>query len=202
MLIGAVVGSGRIRSACADDASEIAAVHVASWRDTYTNGGSGDPCSSVTVSGRIPVWASRIRDPAPGENLLVSEELPGGEELPRDEADRGLTGFVWLGPTTDEDDDPASVGQIRSIHVHPRCHGRGWGRRLLAAAQERLISAGRRQVSLWVVTDNHRARGFYERLGWQFDAAHRKEILAVGDEQGPTVEVVRYRLPLGRHGLH
>lgn len=50
---------------------------------------------------------------------------------------------------------------LRHVAVHPDAWGEGWGH----AGVERAREAG--ATRLWVLELNHRARGLYERLGWQ-----------------------------------
>lgn len=50
---------------------------------------------------------------------------------------------------------------LRHLGVRPDAWGRGLGR----DGVDRAVAGGARQ--LWVLEANHRARGFYERLGWR-----------------------------------
>ena len=79
-----------------------------------------------------------------------------------------------------------------SLHVDPDLAGTGIGRRLIDAALRQLSADGCTLATLWVVVDNDRGRGFYERLGWRPDGATRREPLALDDDAGVEVEVVRY----------
>jgi ribosomal protein S18 acetylase RimI-like enzyme len=97
-----------------------------------------------------------------------------------------------MGPSEDED----RTGHIFSIHVDPARWGRGFGKRLLARGLDFLKSSGYKEATLWVVTDNSRARTFYESLGWRLDGSERKETLAIEGMEGDEVTVVRYRLEL------
>ena len=66
------------------------------------------------------------------------------------------------------------------------------------AALRQLRADGCSIATLWVVVDNHRARRFYDQLGWQPDGTTRREPLALADgDDGVEVEVVRYRKPVG-----
>ena len=49
---------------------------------------------------------------------------------------------------------------LRHVAVHPD----SWGRGIAREAVSRAVAAGVTQ--LWVLDDNHRARGLYESLGW------------------------------------
>lgn len=64
----------------------------------------------------------------------------------------GLTAFV------------ASDGEVlRLLAVRPDRWGDGLARRAVERAEDRITGTPR----LWCLRDNHRARGFYEHLGWR-----------------------------------
>lgn len=171
----------RLRHATPADAGSVALVHVRSWAATYPATSVGNSLWPMVVDARAETWAARIADARPREQLVVAV------------AARTVMGFAWAGPTTDPDDDPARVGQVRSIHVDPNVQGRGCGTALLAAVTEALASSGYAHMTLWVVDSNHAARSFYESHGWEPDGATRREPLAMPGESGRTVTVVRYR---------
>jgi GNAT superfamily N-acetyltransferase len=56
-------------------------------------------------------------------------------------------------------------GRLRHLAVHPDHWGRGLAREGVELAVAGIRSAGRMPV-LWVLADNHRARGLYDHLGW------------------------------------
>ncbi|MBD5140441.1 MAG: GNAT family N-acetyltransferase [Ruminococcus sp.] len=60
----------------------------------------------------------------------------------------------------------AEYGEIISIYFLPEYMGKGYGKKLLAAAVEKLSEMGFRDVFLWVLEENHNARAFYERCGF------------------------------------
>lgn len=60
----------------------------------------------------------------------------------------------------------AEYGEIISIYFLPEYIGRGYGKKLLAAAVEKLSEMGFRDVFLWVLEENRGARAFYERCGF------------------------------------
>lgn len=60
----------------------------------------------------------------------------------------------------------ADFGEIISIYFLPEYIGKGYGKKLLAAAVKSLSEMGFRDVFLWVLEENHGARTFYERCGF------------------------------------
>jgi RimJ/RimL family protein N-acetyltransferase len=58
--------------------------------------------------------------------------------------------------------------------VHPDRWGQGLGTAAVEAATAAMARRGAREVSLWCLEENRRARRLYERLGWR-PAAERRE---------------------------
>lgn len=105
--------------------------------------------------------------------------------------DDGVVGFVKVGPTRDEHQDPECVGEIHALYLLPESWGEGLGRQLLAAAVERLAAAGFEEATLWVLGSNVRARRFYEAGGWFADGASKTD-----DRKGFRLVEERYRRAL------
>lgn len=172
-----------IRSATPEDAADIAALHVSSFVATYPHLPSTRSSAATGLAGRVAVWDRLLRNPGPNGIVLVAND------------NDGIRGFVHAGASPD--DDAQDVGHIFSIHVSPETKGGGVGGRLMDGAVAFLVQAGFRCATLWVVSDNLPARAFYEQLGWDAEATTRRQRLAVGDEEGDEVEVVRYFRDLG-----
>lgn len=84
---------------------------------------------------------------------------------------------------------PSPVGEVWMVNVLPTAWADGVGSALLTAAAGRLRDLGYRSMVLWVLEDNDRARGFYERNGWVHDGTTKTETFG----GRPLVEV-RYSL--------
>jgi ribosomal-protein-alanine N-acetyltransferase len=70
-----------------------------------------------------------------------------------------IAGFVILCVTG------AFVGYIQTVCIHPDCRGQGWGSRLVAFAEQRILREFP-NVFLCVSSFNPDARRLYERLGY------------------------------------
>jgi len=163
---------GLVRTARAADALPIAAVHVATWRDAYAGLLPDEFLAGLDVPGWAGRWRDRLAAPGDGVFTLVFE------------ADGLLRGFVSGGPS--RDDFPG--GEVYAIYLDPGWQGRGAGRRMLAAATRLLADAGFTDASLWVLSGNQPARGFYESQGWRRDGAEHEWSPA----DGVGVPEVRY----------
>lgn len=169
-----------VRPAGVDDAPAIAAVHVRSWQAAYQGLVPQDYLDGLKPDQRRPIW----------ERILTGTDSPTRGTLVA-ETDGAVTGFVNLRPTRDDDEDPATVGEVTSIYVLPEAWGTGTGRRLMAAAVAALTEAGFSQATLWVLDTNSRARRFYEVGSWRPDGTVKQD-----KSLGIVLSEVRYRRQL------
>lgn len=72
-----------------------------------------------------------------------------------------LIGTSSVGPSRWR--DYPDFGEVVSLYLLPEYMGRGYGGPLLEAAVKALAGQGFRDVLLWVLEDNRRARRFYEK---------------------------------------
>jgi GNAT superfamily N-acetyltransferase len=153
-----------IRAGTSADAEAVARVHVRTWQVAYAHVFPPERLAQLSVDRRAVQW----RDEPP----LVAQL--GGE----------VVGFVSVGASREADGD----GELFAIYVDPEQWGSGVGRELIAAGEQRLRELGHREVILWVLEDNPRARRFYECAGWHHDG-ERRSITFMGVE----AHEVRYR---------
>ncbi|MGC1300809.1 MAG: GNAT family N-acetyltransferase [Caulobacteraceae bacterium] len=145
-----------IRAATVDDASDIARVHVASWRETYAGLLPEHMLAALDVDARRQMWASVLSDPdmQAATRVLVLET--GGK----------VVGFGACGNQRSPQLKISGFdGEIGAIYILNEARGLGAGRKLMSSLAEILAAVGRGGVSLWVLVENQAARRFYERLG-------------------------------------
>ena len=166
-----------IRSATVHDAGALAVVHVRSWQEAYHGKVPQEYLDQLDPAGREQGWREWIQqDRAPAGTLVLEHN--------RD----GVIGLVNVSPSRDTDTDPRLVGEVQALYLLPEFWGQGAGRLLMDAAVHRLVRAGYREIILWVLETNGRARRFYEAAGWRADGSMKTD-----DSRGfPYVEV-RYR---------
>lgn len=155
------------------DAFAIAAVHTASWRAAYRHIMPPRVLEALSVETRVTGWLHRLG--------------PGGSRVWVAEQDGDVLGFVSAGASRDADASPR-VGEVYSLYVHPARWGGGAGGALLARAVESFLQRGQRDVTLWVLDENTRARRFYISAGFSLDGATQVERSA-----GVRLPQVRYR---------
>ncbi len=120
----------------------------------------------VKESAAIWARAKACRDQDP-ETRSVEETVPGiqrrlsihGAKLFLARWDGHPVGFALVAPR-------ARTLEVFYLGVDPEAWGRGVGSRLLHCAEDHAREIGRETLELWVINDNERAIGVYERAGW------------------------------------
>lgn len=182
-----------IREALASDAAAVARLHTESWQSAYRG-----MLPDQYLDGTVPEkhrkrWRSLLGSPAvqdekgaqdvkggQGEKGAQDEEgAQGEEELERPdgvvrlaESEGQLLGFasVWF------NHKPGYDAYVDNLHVRPGLRGGGIGKRLMRDAARQTAAAGYRSLSLEVLSENHAAIRFYERLGGAFRREDREEM--------------------------
>ena len=77
-----------------------------------------------------------------------------------------------------EDDEAVGVvsvsdGVMQTLYVMPEFWSRGIGSTLHDLALDRLRETNVQEARLWTLTENHRARAFYEKRGWSLTGRTR-----------------------------
>jgi ribosomal protein S18 acetylase RimI-like enzyme len=163
----------QIRPASPDDALAIETIRVRGWRSAYRHVFPAAELDAMPIDPER--WRARLHVPPPGWTTVICED--GGD----------VVGFAATGPSRDEDD----FGEVYAIYVDPDAWSAGAGRALMHAA-EAALAADYRAALLWVLEDNPRARGFYERAGWAPDGVRKAE-----ERFGVRAAEVRYRKDFG-----
>lgn len=156
-----------------EDALEVARLHVASWRAAYRGIIPDAHLDAMDVEDRARRYDFGSKDPSAPATVLGVE---GG----------AIVGFVTT--SASRDPDGAGQGEICALYLHPEHLGRGSGAALLSAGTRALDGAGFEEATLWVLTENHRARRFYERHGFVADGTAKVFTLA-----GVEIPELRYR---------
>lgn len=151
--------AGSVRAARLADANAITESHLASWQTAYRGILPDQLLDNLSIEGRLSFWQQVLTDEK--DPIFVVEQ-----------GDR-VVGFVSCGPSRDEEADSTQVAEIYAIYLHPDVWGNGHGRRLSDAALAHLTEQGFREVTLWVLRDNQRARRFYERVGFTPDGSNK-----------------------------
>ncbi|WP_162906534.1 GNAT family N-acetyltransferase [Algihabitans albus] len=163
-----------LRDGAPSDCEAVAALHLASWRDSYRGLLPDAYLDGALAEDLAAKWQERLA-PTPGRGglLLLAE------------SDARLGGFIYA---CQEANRPDSA-YIDNLHVAADSRGRGLGARLMRDAARRLGQDGYYGAHLRVFAANEAAVRFYLRLGAH--VAHR----GPEDLMGHTVETYRMEWP-------
>ena len=131
-----------IRFAERSDYKNIAAIHIESWKDSYSGVLPAEFLEKKIQWEFERHWNEiKIQDK---DIILVAEDI-------------SLVGFaaVWCRP----------IPFIDNLHVRPSQRTKGIGLSLMKTVANRLLDEGHRKAYLWVFERNEKAIRFYERLG-------------------------------------
>ncbi|WP_261163960.1 GNAT family N-acetyltransferase [Microbacterium sp. Marseille-Q6965] len=157
-----------IRQPVSSDASAIARLHVAAWRETYAPLLPDGYFSDEYVAARLRLWNRVLADDRADFTLRITE------------AAGALVGFAWAGAATPfADAPPPRERELYALYVSAAHHGSGAGQALLDAA------LGTQPATLWVATENPRAIAFYVRNGFHFDGVEQR------DPSAPAITAAR-----------
>ena len=132
----------KIRRARQWDLQDIAAIHIESWKDSYS-----DILPAEFMAGQI----NRDFDRHWGEIEIINEDIVLVAE------ENSLVGFVavWCRP----------IPFIDNLHVRPFQRSKKVGSAFMKAVAKELINEGHRTAYLWMFESNQEAIRFYKRLG-------------------------------------
>lgn len=140
-----------IRPATVDDAEAIAVNHILSWQGMYKEFIPESILKELSIPERTQQWRDLIN-----QNIKV---------LVVELADK-IVGFASICPFRDDVGDGVN-GEISAIYLHPDYWRLGLGTKLCLAALDELSMSGYKIIYLWVLSDNHQARKFYQSLGFE-----------------------------------
>jgi GNAT superfamily N-acetyltransferase len=137
-----------IREGIVGDAHDIARVHVATWKATYSGIVPQPFLDSLDVPSRAEAWKSVMNE---GKSYIYIAEN-----------DRELFGFVSGGALREPIE--GFDAEVYAIYLLPSSQGRGTGKLLMQRIAETLGINGFSQLAVWVLIENP-SRDFYEHLG-------------------------------------
>lgn len=140
-----------IRKGTLDDVKDISRIHALSWKSAY----EGIVPQAYLDELKEDFWVSAFTAWIKNNVLTVQIITDNGSSV----------GCVAYGRSRDK--SLPNWGEIVSIYLLPEYFGKGYGNKLLERALLDLKKSGYRNIYLWVLKDNQRARRFYENNGLQ-----------------------------------
>jgi GNAT superfamily N-acetyltransferase len=162
-----------VRLALADDAADIAQIHVRSWQAAYRSILPADYLRALSVPKHRALW-----------NHIIARGMPRVMLAQRDDV---TLGWITWGVSRDRDKTRRDA-EIEAIYVDPLYWRRGAGRVLIHEAIEAAASESYREITLWALEENHPGVRFYRSIGFTPDGASRT--IEVG---GKYVTEMRFR---------
>jgi L-amino acid N-acyltransferase YncA len=139
----------RIREAQPADAEAIARVHVKAWHESYRGLVPDDLIAALSVERNTRMWSSILGDAKSIVHVV--------------ENDDAIVGFACGGPA--HSPELGTSGEVSAIYLLDAYKRRGLGRKLFTGLLAALATHGHHSAGLWVLTENHGTRRFYEALG-------------------------------------
>ncbi len=132
----------KIRRAAQSDLQDIAAIHIESWKYSYSDVFPAEFLARQINQDFKQHW---IEIEIQNEDIVLVAEK------------NSLVGFVavWCRP----------IPFIDNLHVRPFQRSQKIGSALMKAVANELINQGHKTAYLWVFESNEKAMRFYERLG-------------------------------------
>ncbi|MGC4105064.1 MAG: GNAT family N-acetyltransferase [Thermomicrobiales bacterium] len=171
-----------LRAATRADVAALADIHVRAWQRTYRGMMPDEFLDALAPEQRYARWEHDVLAPDAEMTVLVAA----------DEATGRLVGFCSVCPQKHREPGDESLppaGEIYTMYVDVEDKGRGTGRRLLSAGEDRIRAMGFARGVLWMLADNAPARGFYERIGWRVDGVATG--IQYGDRLVPEIRLAK-----------
>lgn len=156
------IGDIKIRQARPGDVSEIANVHVNSWRETYRGLLPEDYLTKLNFRKKIDAWQKVITDTKRFIVYVAEDRV-------------GVIGFATFEAA--RDDSWREYGEVTSIYLLKRFKGRGVGKALLQVGMKELVKRNFSQAYCWVLEGNPSIH-FYEASGATYSGQSKDDEIA------------------------
>ena len=143
----------RYRLGCPADAEAIDRVFRKSFCDTFAHLYRSQDLESFLAKFTLGAWEAELADERFAFRLA--------------ECDAHLAGFIKLGPPELPVERGGEAIELRQFYLLHQWRGVGIANALMDWAMEEARVRGAREMHLTVYTENHRARRFYERYGFE-----------------------------------
>jgi len=156
------------RLATADDAEALAELGVRTFTDTFGHLYQPGDLEIFLQNHSPENWDKALSDPA--FEVCVAEQ------------DGTLVGYVKLGPPHLPFEPRGEAAELRQLYVVEEVKGQGVADALIQWVIERARDLGADNLYLSVFTENHRARRFYEKYGFEPEGTYAFMVGTHADE--------------------
>lgn len=142
------------RAAGEADATILADLGRRTFTETFGHLYTAENLATFLLNHSEEKWAGQLRDPAFATHVA--------------EADGAAVGYAKLGPPSLPFEPRGPSIELRQFYVLGPWHGRGIAQALMQWVIDGAKARGAADLYLSVFIDNHRARRFYERYGFNY----------------------------------
>ena len=141
------------RDANAADAAALMELFAESFVETFGHLYRKQDLDAFLEGNSLAKWQANLSDP---EVLIRVAEMDGR-----------LAGFIELAPKKLPYEATAPALELRRVYLRSTAHGLGIADELMHWLLAQAVRRGAQELVLSVFVDNHRARRFYERYGFE-----------------------------------
>ena len=141
-----------IREATLEDASAIAYVQIASWRETYAGLVPNNQLINLSYDQQVMMWTDTFDSPI--NNMITHVAVNERDQV---------VGFSSAGHKA-KCDTPPQCAELYAVHILNDYRQCGIGQQLVYAVVGYFLDHAITSMTTWVLVDNF-ARGFYEANG-------------------------------------
>jgi GNAT superfamily N-acetyltransferase len=141
------------RNATVGDAEALSALGTATFIDTFGHLYQPDDLKVFLQNHSIDAWARELADPAFAVRVA--------------DLDGVMVGYAKLGPPHLPFEPRGEAAELRQLYVLEEMKGQGVARTLIEWVIDRARDRRADHLYLSVFTENHRARRFYEKYGFE-----------------------------------
>lgn len=142
-----------LRDATPADAAAIDAVFRESFAATFGHLYAPEDLASFLAGFTVTGWAAELADPGFAFRVIADAA--------------GIAGYCKLGPISLPATPEGPALELRQLYLLDRAKGTGSAQALMEWAMATARARGAAELWLSVYIDNHRARRFYERYGFE-----------------------------------
>jgi ribosomal protein S18 acetylase RimI-like enzyme len=146
------------RDATVDDARELAELGAATFTDTFGHLYQPDDLAVFLRNHSLEAWQKELTDAAFAVRVA--------------ERDGTMVGYAKLGPPHLPFESRGEAAELRQLYVVEAMKGQGVAHALMDWIIEGARNRRADYLYLSVFTDNHRARRFYEKLGFEAEGTY------------------------------
>lgn len=163
----------QIRTATASDSKALAALGVEVFTATFAHSCTKEQLQAFLDEAYTPeAIAKDIADSS--KDVLVATEEDDSSPTPGEGGSSKLLGFMYLTrgssePCVEHLERPV---ELQRLYIALGAHGKGLGKALSLAADERAREQGFKTIWLGVWEENHKAQAFYRKMGYERIGEH------------------------------